>query len=65
MASEILQDVKGALSNLGNEDGVVLEVKIDNASLYKLLGGATLIGFAMVGLNQLLKNIWLNLKNLF
>ena len=57
MASKVLTDIKGALSNLGNEDGVILEVSIDNKSLMKIGGMMIFTGFAIVGLNQLLKSI--------
>lgn len=57
MNNEFIEDVRNTISNLGNEDGVSLEVTIDNKSLSKLAFIGVLIVFGGVAMNHLLKNI--------
>lgn len=51
------EDFRNIISNLGNETGVVLEVKIDNQSLMKLGVLMAVVVLGGVGVNHLLKSI--------
>lgn len=59
MAAETtyLQDISQTLKNLGGQEGVVLEVKIDKESLMKLGVIMGVVALGGVALNHFLKNI--------
>ena len=57
MATSFLQDAAQAIKNIGGEEGVELEVSIDNQSLMKLGVMMSVIVLGGVALNHLLKNI--------
>ena len=57
MENTIADDIRGALGNIGNPDGVALEVSIDQKSIVKLGLVGTVIVLGAVALNHFLKNI--------